>query len=180
VGKPFPGTGAIILNEKGERLSAGEIGELVVRGGHVRSGYWNDPEASAKHFRPGYLPGELMCYTGDLFKMDEEGYYYFVSRSDEVIKSGAKKVVPKEIESALYKLAGVLEAAAIGIPDIVLGQVIKVFVVLTKEARSKLTADDILQHCKNTLEAFKVPRQIEIRDSLPKTPGGKIKKTELQ
>ena len=180
VGKPFPGTQAWIQGEDGKPLGAGETGEMVIRGGHVRSGYWNDPEGSALRFRPGPLPGELVCYTGDMFRTDEEGYFYFMARSDEIIKSGAKKVVPKEIENALYRLDGVLEAAAIGIPDPVLGQVIKAFVVLTTQAHGKLTVEDILRHCNQTLEIFKVPRQLEIRDSLPKTPGGKIKKTELK
>lgn len=179
VGKQFPGTEVWIQNENGVRLGAGESGELIVRGGHVRSGYWNDPLASEKRFRPGPLAGELICHTGDIFQMDEDGNYYFIARSDEVIKSGAKKVAPKEIENVLYQLPGVTEAAAIGIPDTLLGQVIKAFVVLKPEHKEVLTADDILQHCVQSLESFKVPRQIEIMDKLPKTSGGKIKKTEL-
>jgi acyl-CoA synthetase (AMP-forming)/AMP-acid ligase II len=179
VGKPFPGTQAWIVGEDGQRLGPDQIGELVVRGGHVRSGYWNNPAASAERFRPGPLPGELVCFTGDMFRMDEEGYFYFVGRSDEIIKSGAKKVVPREIENVLYSLEGVLEAAAVGIPDPILGQVIKAFVVPTAQARDSLTAQDILKYCHRTLEAYKVPRQIEIRDNLPKTPSGKIKKTDL-
>ncbi|MCX6032772.1 MAG: class I adenylate-forming enzyme family protein [Chloroflexi bacterium] len=179
VGKPFPGTQAWIIEEDGRRLGPDQIGELVVRGGHIRSGYWNDSAATAQRFRPGSIPGELVCFTGDVFRMDEEGYFYFVGRSDEIIKSGAKKVAPKEIENALYGLSGVLEAAAIGVPDPLLGQVIKAIVVLSEQARSSLTVQDILRHCHQTLEEFKVPRQIEIRDSLPKTPSGKIKKTDL-
>ncbi len=179
VGKPFPGTQAWIIDEDGQRLDPGEIGELVVRGSHVRSGYWNAPELSARRFRPGQLPGDWLCFTGDMFRTDAEDYFYFVARSDEIIKSGAKKVVPKEIENALYSLPGVLEAAAIGIPDPLLGQVIKAFVVLDEQARATLTPQDILKHCRQTLETFKVPREIEIRESLPKTPSGKIKKTDL-
>ena len=111
--------------------------------------------------------------------MDGDGYFYFVARSDEVIKSGAKKVVPKEIEAALYSLNGVLEAAAIGVPDPVLGQVIKAFVVLDEQHKGLLGIDAILKHCHKALEEFKVPRQVEIRESLPKTTSGKIKKTDL-
>lgn len=179
VGKPFPGTQAWIVGEDGQKLGPDEIGELVMRGGHVRSGYWNDPETSARRFRPGPLPGELLCYTGDQFRTDQEGYFYFVGRSDEIIKSGAKKVVPREIENALYSLPGVLEAAAVGIPDPILGHVIKAFVVLNEQARASMTVQDILQYCHQKLEEFKVPRQLEIRDSLPKTPSGKIIKTNL-
>jgi len=179
VGKPFPGTQAWIVDEDGQRLGPDEIGQLVVRGGHVRSGYWNNPENTAQRFRPGPVPGELVCHTGDMFRTDEEGYFYFVGRSDEIIKSGAKKVVPREIENVLYSLEGVLEAAAVGIPDPLLGQVIKAFVVPTEQARDSLTVENILSYCHHKLEEYKVPRQVEIRDSLPKTPSGKIIKTDL-
>lgn len=179
VGKPFPGTQAWIEGEDGQRLGAGETGELILRGGHVRSGYWNNPDSSARRFIPGPLPGELVCRTGDLFRMDEEGCFYFVARNDEIIKSGAKKVAPREVENVLYALPSVVEAAAIGIPDPILGQVLKAFVVLNAQGRTSLAVDDILKHCHQSLEAHKVPRQIEIRDSLPKTPSGKIKKMAL-
>jgi long-chain acyl-CoA synthetase len=180
VGKPFPGTQAWIVGEDGQQLGSDQVGELVVRGGHVRSGYWNNPAASVQRFQPGPLPGELVCFTGDMFRMDEDGYFYFVARRDEVIKSGAKKIAPKEIENVLYSLNGILETAAIGVPDPILGQVIKVFVVLNENARDSLTVQDILKHCRQMLEAYKVPRYIVIRDSLPKTPSGKIKKTGLE
>jgi acyl-coenzyme A synthetase/AMP-(fatty) acid ligase len=179
VGKPFPGTQAWIIDEKGERLGPDQIGELVVRGSHVRCGYWNAPEISAQKYHPGLLPGELVCHTGDLFTMDEAGYFYFVGRTDEVIKSGAKKVIPREIENALYSLDGVLEAAAVPVTDPVMGYAIKAFVVLSEQARAAITAEDVLAHCKRMLEGYKVPREIEIRDSLPKTSGGKIIKTNL-
>jgi acyl-coenzyme A synthetase/AMP-(fatty) acid ligase len=179
VGKPTPGAQAWIVDEDSKRLGPNEIGELVVRGGHVRSGYWNNPAASAQRFRPSSLPGELVYYTGDMFRTDEEGYFYFVGRSDEMIKSGAKKVAPVEIEDALYSLPGVLEAAAVEIPDPLLGQAIKAFIVLDERSRASLTVQDVFRHCHQTLEEYKVPRQIEIRDSLPKTPSGKIKKNGL-
>ena len=179
VGKPFPGTQVWIVDGDGHPVGPNQIGELVARGGHVRSGYWNNPTATAQRFRPGPLSDEQVCFSGDMFRMDEGGYHYFVARSDEIIKSGAKKVVPKEIESALYSLDGVLEAAAIGVPDPVLGQVIKAFVVLDKRNQLSLTVEDILRYCHQALEAYKVPRQIEIWESLPKTSGGKIKKIDL-
>jgi long-chain acyl-CoA synthetase len=179
VGQPFPGTQAWIEDDDGGKLGPDQIGELIVRGSHVRSGYWNDPQASARRFRPGLLPGELVCRTGDLFRMDGQGYFYFVGRGDEMIKSGAKKIAPKEVENALYGLNGILEAAAIGIPDPLLGQVIKAFVVLDDAGRRALDVSDILRYCCRVLEDFKVPRQIEIRDRLPKTSSGKIKKTDL-
>jgi len=179
VGKPFPGTQAYIVDENGYHLGANEVGELVTRGSHVRSGYWNDPAMSAQRFRPGPLPGELVCHTGDMFRKDEEGYFYFIGRVDEIIKSGAKKIAPMEIENTLYGLAGVLEVAVVGIPDPIMGQVIKAFVVLNEHARGSLTVEDIRKFCHQKLETHKVPREIEIRESLPKTPSGKIKKTDL-
>lgn len=180
VGKPFPGMEGWIEDEDGKRLGPNEFGELVMRGTHVRNGYWNDPESSARRFKDGLLPGELICHTGDVFTIDEEGYFYFVARKDEIIKSGAKKVVPKEIENALYKMEGVIEAAAIGVPDDLLGKVIKAFVVFNEEHRGKVTVDDIMRHCTKSLEAFKVPHYIEVCDGLPKTSSGKIKKTDLR
>jgi acyl-coenzyme A synthetase/AMP-(fatty) acid ligase len=179
VGKAMPGTEVWMIDENGKRLGPNDSGELVVRGGHVRPGYWNDPQTSALRLRSGPLPGELVCHTGDVFRMDEEGFLYFVGRGDEIIKTGGKKVSPKEIENALYSLDGVLEAAAIGIDDPVLGQVIKAYVALDGEAETMLTEEKIIEHCRQTLEEFKVPRQIEIRDRLPKTASGKIVKTDL-
>lgn len=180
VGKPFPGTQALIVDENGRRITEpNQIGELVVRGGHVRSGYWNDPELSARKFQAGPLPGELVCHTGDVFRQDEAGFFYFVGRTDEMIKSGAKKVIPREIESVLYEYPGIVEAAAVGVPDALLGQVIKAFVVLNEQARATTTVKDILAHCYQKLEEYKVPRYLEIRESLPKTPSGKIKKPDL-
>jgi long-chain acyl-CoA synthetase len=179
VGKAFPGTEVWLEDEDGNRLSAKQIGELVVRGGHVRSGYWNDLETSALRFRPGLLPGELVCYSGDMFQMDEEGYLYFMGRSDEIIKSGGKKIAPKEIENVIYKLAGVLDAAVVSVPDPLLGQVAKACVVFDPNLDRHITAQEILDHCRMVLEDYMVPRLIEIRTSLPKTPSGKIIKTAL-
>ena len=175
VGIPIPGTEAWVEDEQGNRLAAGQVGELVVRGRHVMRGYWNDPERTALRFRPGALPGERLCYTGDLFRQDEVGYFYFVARKDDVIKSRGEKVAPKEVENVLYGLAGVQEAAVIGVPDPVLGQAVKAFIV----ADDTVTDADIMQHCRANLEDFMVPKLIERRSELPKTSTGKIKKTDL-
>jgi amino acid adenylation domain-containing protein len=177
VGIAIPGTEAWIEDEDGNRLAAGQVGELVVRGRHVMRGYWGDPELSALRFRPGKIPGERLCYTGDLFRMDEEGYFYFVSRKDDIIKSRGEKVAPKEVENIIYKLDGVQEAAVIGVPDPVLGQAIKVFIVVKN---SSLTENDVLRHCRSHLEDFMIPKYIEFADELPKTSSGKIKKTDLR
>ncbi|HBW88475.1 MAG TPA: AMP-dependent synthetase, partial [Cyanobacteria bacterium UBA11149] len=176
VGIAIPGTEVWIEDEEGKRLGVGEVGELVVRGSHVMRGYWEDPEQTAIRFRPGSIPGERVCYTGDLFRMDDEGFMYFVSRKDDIIKSRGEKVAPKEVENVIYGLSGVREVAVIGVPDSVFGEAVKAFVVVEENGISQT---DILRHCRTHLEDFMVPKYVELRSELPKTPSGKIKKTDL-
>ncbi len=176
VGIPIPGTEAWLEDEQGNRLGPDQIGELVVRGRHVMRGYWQAPEATARRYRPGPLPGERLCYTDDLFRMDEEGFFYFVGRQDDIIKSRGEKVAPKEIENVLYQLPGILEAAVIGLPDPILGQSIKAFISVNG---TTLTGQQVLAHCRAHLEDFMVPQAIEFRETLPKTTSGKIAKKEL-
>jgi long-chain acyl-CoA synthetase len=176
VGIAIPGTEVWLEDEDGNRLEPGLTGELVVRGRHVMRGYWNDPITSAQRFRPGKLPGERLCYTGDLFRMDEEGYLYFVGRKDDIIKSRGEKVAPKEVENALYMLPGVVEAAVIGVDDPMFGQAVKAFLVVEG---TSLTESQVLAHCRAHLEDFMVPKYVEFREALEKTSSGKIKKTDL-
>jgi len=176
VGLPIPGTEAWIEDPSGKRLGPGQVGELVVRGRHVMRGYWNDPAATARRFRPGPIPGERLCYTGDLFRTDEDGFFYFVGRSDDIIKIYGEKVAPKEIENVLYELGDVVEAAVVGVPDPLLGQAIKAFVVVRNGA---LTPKQVLAHCRAHLEDYMVPKYVEFSKDLPKTESGKIKKTGL-
>jgi len=178
VGKAIPGTEVWIEDKEGRRLGPGEIGELVVRGSHVMQGYLGAPKETARRFRPGRYPAERLLYTGDLFRMDEEGFLYFVSRKDDIIKSRGEKVAPKEVESVLYRLPGVVEAAVIGVPDDLLGQAIKAFIVCSPDAA--LSAKDVLRHCAQNLEDFMVPKYVEFRDTLPKTSSGKIQKRGLE
>jgi acyl-coenzyme A synthetase/AMP-(fatty) acid ligase len=140
-------------------------------------GYWADPDATAVRFRPGPIPGERVCYSGDLFRMDEDEFFYFVARKDDVIKSRGEKVAPKEVEAVLYALDGVLEAAVVGIPDPVLGHALKAFVVVNGRP---LTPSEVLAYCRANLEDYMVPKYVEFRAELPKTESGKIKKTGLQ
>jgi acyl-CoA synthetase (AMP-forming)/AMP-acid ligase II len=177
VGIAIPGTEVWLEDEAGNRLGANQVGELIVRGRHVMRGYWSNPVATAERFRPGPIPGERVCYTGDLFRMDEEGYCYFVARKDDIIKSRGEKVAPKEVETVLYGLKGVAEAAVIGVPDPVLGEAIKAFVVLDG---AELTEADVLRHCRAHLEDLMVPKHVEFCKELPKTSSGKIKRTDLK
>ncbi len=176
VGIAIPGTEVWVEDESGQRLGAGQVGELVVRGRHVMRGYWEAPEATAVRYRPGPIPGERLCYTGDLFRMDEDGCMYFVGRKDDIIKSRGEKVAPKEVENVLHALPGVAEAAVLGVPDPILGQAIKAVVV---RSNPKLTVNEVLAHCKANLEDFMLPRVVEFRDDLPKSPSGKVRKEEL-
>lgn len=176
VGIAIPGTEVWIEDEAGNRLGPGDTGELIVRGRHVMRGYWGDAESTARRYRPGHLPGERLCYTGDLFRMDEDGYLYFVSRKDDIIKTRGEKVAPKEVENVLYGIKGVVEAAVVGVPDPILGQVPKAVIVVDGV---ELSEAQVIAHCRSHLEDFMVPKYVEFRSELPKTSSGKIKKTHL-
>jgi acyl-CoA synthetase (AMP-forming)/AMP-acid ligase II len=178
VGIAMPNEEVFILDEGGEEVGPGETGELVVRGSNVMQGYWNRPEETAKTFRPGRYRGEVFLYTGDLFKKDAEGFLYFVSRKDDMIKTKGERVSPKEIENALCSIPGVVEAAVLGVPDDILGQAIKVYLVAGPQ--TDLTADKVMKFCARNLEPFMVPKYVEFRESLPKSPSGKIDKKALK
>jgi len=177
-GKAIPDTEIFLVNGEGELCKPGEVGELVHRGPTVSLGYWGLPEATARVLRPNpLLPPELrtterVCYSGDLVKADEEGYFYFVTRGDATIKSSGYRISPNEVEQVLYQSGRLREAAVIGIPDDVLGQAIKAFVVPRDGER--LEAADILSYCASKMPRYMVPRFMEILDELPKTSSGKI------
>lgn len=164
-----------IVDPEGKRLPPGQVGEMVVCGSNVMQGYWNDPEATAKVLRPGRYPWEKILHTRDLFRMDEDGYFYFVARMDDIIKSRGEKVSPREVEDVLYTLDEVLETRVIGVPDARLGNAIKAEIVL-KDGRS-ISEMQVKAHCKQHLEDYKIPHIVEFVKSLPKSAGGKIKRT---
>lgn len=177
VGVPIPNTEVWIVDEQGNRLEPGQVGQLVVRGATVMRGYWEKPEETAKKLRPGPLPGELVLYTGDYARLDDEGYVYFVGRMDDIIKSRGEKVAPKEVENALVSIPGVKEAAVIGVPDELLGQAVKAFVVI--DAGADLDERGLVRECQRRLEGFMVPKHVAIVGDLPKSINGKISKTAL-
>ena len=177
VGIAIPGTEAYVVDDSGARLPPGAVGELVIRGAHVMKGYWGDPEATARALRPGPHPWEKVLYTGDLFRADEQGFLYFVGRKDDIIKSRGEKVSPKEIENVLYELAGVREAAAIGVPDPLLGMAIKA--VLALEPGTSYSEREVIRHCAKRLEDFMVPKLVEFRVALPKSENGKISRSRV-
>jgi amino acid adenylation domain-containing protein len=178
VGKGMPNVHVSVVDDNGNPVPPGVVGELVVRGSNVMVGYWNRPDETASAIGPGRYPWERVLYTGDFFTMDEEGYLYFVSRKDDIIKSRGEKVSPREVEGVIHELAGVREAVVVGINDPILGQAVKAFVVPAEG--SDLTEKEIIFHCASRLENLMVPREIEFRDALPKTSSGKTKRDVLR
>lgn len=177
VGIAIPNTEAYVVDDNGNIVAPGVVGELVIRGAHVMKGYWENQDATDNTLRPGPYPWEKVLYSGDLFRRDEEGYLYFVARKDDIIKTGGQKVSPKEVENVIYALPGILEAAVFGVPDPVLGMAIKAVVVVGPKA--DLMPRDVIRHCAKHLEDFMVPRIVEFRDDLPKTESGKIRRRQV-
>jgi acyl-CoA synthetase (AMP-forming)/AMP-acid ligase II len=176
VGRGMPNEEVYIVDDQGRRLKDG-VGELVIRGSNVMKGYWELPEETARMLKPGTIPGEQVLYSGDLFRMDEEGFLYFIGRKDDIIKTKGEKVSPREVENVLYELPGVVDAAVVGVADPVLGQAIKA--VVTMKEGAELTERAILMHCASRLEDFMVPKIVEFRATMPKTSSGKIDKKNL-
>ena len=175
IGLPWPDTDARIVDiETGMNvLPMGEAGELVVRGPQVMKGYWNKPGETADALRGGWL------HTGDIAKMDEDGYFYIVGRIKDMIKTVGENVYPREVEEVLYTHPKVKEAAVVGLPhEEYLGEKIKAYIVL-KEGETA-TAEEIIQYCRDQLSKFKVPKEIEFRDQLPKTLVGKVLRRVLR
>ena len=184
IGKAIPNAEVLVVREDGTPCAPGEPGELVHRGALVSLGYWNDPEKTAERFKPvpsqerGLTIPELAVWSGDTVRMDEEGFLYFISRRDEMIKTSGYRVSPTEVEEVIYATGLVGEAAALGIPHPVLGQ--SIVVVATARDGARLDTGALLAHCRQQLPAFMVPaRVIEHHGSLPRNPNGKIDRKAL-
>ncbi|MGB9905503.1 MAG: class I adenylate-forming enzyme family protein, partial [Desulfotomaculales bacterium] len=171
VGKPVFHSEVRIVGEDGAEVPPGEVGELVIRGNHLFSGYWQNPAATAEVLRGGWL------YTGDLARKDDEGFYYIVGRKKEMIISGGENVYPVEIEAVLQSHPKISEAAVVGIPHEKWGEVPKAVVVL--RPGEEAGADEIIAYCRARLAGYKVPKVVEFRSSLPKSGMGKVLKREL-
>ncbi len=178
VGIAIPNEEVFVVNEAGEEVGPEEIGELVVRGANVMQGYWNRPEETARTYRPGRWRDETILYTGDLFRRDADGFLYFVARKDDLIKTRGERVSPKEIENVLCDLDGVVEAAVLGVPDEILGQAIKAYIVASPARQ--LSEEQIRRQCQLRLETFMMPKYVEFRESLPKSASGKIDRRSLR
>lgn len=172
IGVPWPNTDACILGpETTEPLAVGEIGEIAVRGPQVMQGYWQLPEETASTFREDWF------LTGDLGYMDEKGRFYIVDRKKDMIIASGFNVYPREIEEVLYEHDAILECVVAGIPDPYRGETVKAFIVLKEGAA--VTEEELDQFCRKNMASFKIPRQYEFRDELPKTAVGKILRRTL-
>lgn len=172
IGLPLPSTEVRICDDGGNEVAAGERGEICVRGPQVMEGYWKNPGETANVMLPG---GWLR--TGDIGHMDERGYIYIDDRKKDMILVSGFNVYPNEVEAIVAEMDGVLEVAAIGIPDERSGEVVKLFVVKSDKA---LTEAAVLDYCKKNLTGYKIPHEIEFRDELPKTNVGKILRRALR
>jgi long-chain acyl-CoA synthetase len=171
IGKAIPNVEVLVADETGHRVPARTEGEIVARGSNIMMGYWKDPAATAQVLRHGYY------FTGDLGYEDADGFIFLTGRSRDFIKVLGNRVGAKEIEDALLELPGVAEAAVVGIPDEILGEAIKAFVVPSDGA---LTTGQVRDHLSRRLPSFKLPKEIEIRPELPKNQSGKILKAALR
>ncbi|OGA72263.1 MAG: long-chain-fatty-acid--CoA ligase [Betaproteobacteria bacterium RIFCSPLOWO2_12_FULL_65_14] len=172
LGLPLPSTEVTIRDEQGAELARGEVGEICVRGPQVMRGYWNAPEETAQAFFPG-----AWLRTGDLGRMDAAGYAEFVERRKDVIVVSGFKAYPSEIEQVALLHPGVKDAGAAGVPDARSGEAVALYVV---RRDPQLSAEALAEHCAKYLAPYKRPKRIEFRDSLPKSPLGKVLHRELQ
>ncbi len=171
IGTPIAGVEMKVVDEEDNELAPGEVGEIVIRGHNVMKGYWNRPDATTEVMRGGWL------HTGDMARVDEDGYFFIVDRKKDMIIRGGYNVYPREIEEVLYEHPAVLEAAVIGVPDAAMGEEVGAAVVLRPDAEAG--ADEIRSFVKERVAAYKYPRHIWFVDVLPKGPTGKILKREI-
>ncbi|MBO6726229.1 MAG: AMP-binding protein [Rhizobiaceae bacterium] len=179
MGRSIPNTEILVVSEDGKLCAPGEVGELVHHGPTVSMGYWGRPEATAKVLRPhpsaqsGQGSTDLVCYSGDLVRQDEDGYFYFVGRRDNQIKSAGFRISPTEVENAICQAAPIRQAAVIGVPDAMLGQHLVAFVV-PQEGRADLRPATVLEALAPVLPRHMLPKQIRIVEALPTTSSGKV------
>src|SRR5690606_29914333 len=172
VGEALPQTEIRVVDEFGEPLPTGQVGEIVMRGPQVMKGYLKDEEETRRTIKNGWL------YTGDLGRMDDDGLLYIVDRKKDMIIRGGENVYPVEVEEVLYQIPGLFEAAVVGVPHEVLGEVPKAYIVVKEGAA--LTEADVISHCSSNLAKYKIPMEIEFLDELPRNASGKVLKHTLR
>jgi long-chain acyl-CoA synthetase len=172
IGTPVEGVEMKVVDDEGADLPAGEVGEIVIRGHNVMKGYWNRPDATAEAIRDGWF------HTGDMAKIDEDGYFFIVDRKKDMIIRGGYNVYPREIEEVLYEHPAVREVAVVGVPHDELGEEVGAAVAL--KAGAEATPDELRDHVKAQVAAYKYPRLVWLVEDLPKGPTGKILKREIE
>jgi acyl-CoA synthetase (AMP-forming)/AMP-acid ligase II len=171
-GKAIPGVRLRVVDKEGKDAVIGETGEIAAQGSNIMKGYWGQHRETKDVLRNNWL------YTGDIARVDEDGYIFISGRQSDMIKVGAFRIHPQGIEDVIAEMTDVAECAVVGIPDEIMGEIIKVFVVLRADA--SLSDKDILRYCKKNLPEYKLPKAVEFVDSLPKTTSGKIKRYVLK
>jgi long-chain acyl-CoA synthetase len=161
-----------VVDDSNQPVKVGDVGEIICQSPLATHGYYKNPEATNASFRNGWF------YTGDLGYFDEEGFLYVAGRKKDMVKSGGISIYPLEIESVIYGHPAILEAAVIGVPDVQWGEAVKAVVVLKPDAA--LGGDELIAFCKERLSAYKVPKSVDFRDSLPHTEVGKVNKVKLK
>jgi fatty-acyl-CoA synthase len=172
VGLALPFLNARVVDEMGEPVAVGEVGEMVCRGPNVMQGYHNDPQATDTAIREGWL------HTGDMARMDEEGFFYIVDRKKDMIVSGGENIYPREIEEVLYTHPDIAEAAVVAMPDATWGESGRAFVAL-KQGKT-MNAEQVIQFCKEHLASYKKPKRVDFITELPRNASGKVLKKELR
>jgi fatty-acyl-CoA synthase len=172
VGPPLPFLETRIVDDRDRDVAVGEVGELICRGPNVMKGYYKDKKGTLEALRGGWL------HTGDLARMDDEGFIYIVDRKKDMIVSGGENIYPREIEEVLYHHAKIQDAAAVGVPDSTWGESVKVFVVLKRGETMK--AEEVIEYCRQRLASYKKPKTVEFVEGLPRNPSGKVLKTVLR
>lgn len=172
VGKPLPHLHVRVVDDRGRDVSPNEMGEIILKGPKVFKGYWKNPEATAGAIKKGWF------YTGDMGTLDEDGYLYIMDRKKDMIISGGENIASPEVERVIFELPAVLEAAVVGIPHPKWLEVPKAYVALKPGA--SLTREELVEHCTKKLAKFKVPKEVEFIDQLPRNPSGKVLKRELR
>jgi long-chain acyl-CoA synthetase len=172
IGLPISSTDACVKDDAGKRMPVGEVGELCIKGPQVMAGYWQRPEETAK-----VIDAEGWLHTGDMAKMDEKGFFFIVDRKKDMILVSGFNVYPNEVEDVVALMPGVLEVAAVGVPDDKSGEAVKVVIV---KKDPNLSAEQVKAFCKTNLTGYKLPKFVEFRDELPKSNVGKILRRELR
>ena len=172
IGIPIENVEMKIVDERGNDVLPGEVGEIAIKGPNVMTGYFHQPEETAKAIREGWF------HSGDIGRMDEQGYFYLVDRAKDMINVSGFKVWPREVEEVLQEYPTVIEAAVVGVPDRTAGEAVKAFVVL--QENSTVQEQQLVDFCRDRIAVYKAPHTVEFVDALPKNPAGKILKRQLR